>query len=168
MSFAPPPDPPPDFTDPRSAADFVPAHWPAANGTDPPPWEEAERHERRCIEFLASYYRLNLLNHRLLALRASGAAGTDALLAVDTAMSEHEALEDRYTPVGFYGDPEMEGVFYRNVLFVRPAPPRVAAAADRPVLLSSFLTVPGLEEIPEEELRGEPVFTRWDDGKVDL
>lgn len=169
MAAAISPDPSHDFEDPRHAGGFQPVHWPAANGAQAPPWAEAGRNERRRIEFLASYYRLNILNGHLLSLRESGGPVGEALRAVDAAMEAHESLEDRYASIGFYGDPEMDGVFYRNILFPRSAQPLILSENESPgVCLSSHLAVPGLEEIPREELYGPAVVTRWEDGKVDL
>ena len=159
-------EPPPDFADPRLAPEFQPEHWPRCNGESAPPLGIADLHERRCVEFLAGFYRLNVLNSRLLAARTNAATGTEIRLALDkiaAATTALEHLEDRYAPIGFFGEPVMDGVFYRNILFVRPELPRILPQA---ASVSSHVAIPGLEEIPESELQGQVTIRRWNHGKV--
>lgn len=160
-------EPAADFSDPRLERDFQPAHWPLCNGKPVAPPSATDLHERRCLEFLASYYRLNVLNDRLLAARSDGQTETaDGLLKnIVTAMSGLEALEDRYAPVGFFGEPVVDGVFYRNIVFVRPALPRPAPP---PVQASSHIAIPGWDRLPEPERQGTVNVIRWRYGKMDL
>ena len=66
-------------------------------------------------------------------------------------MAALEALEDRYAPIGFFGEPIMKGLRYQNIVFVRPELPRLYPRAS---MLSSHFAIPGLEKIPASELRG--------------
>src|SRR6266568_2587849 len=52
-------EPSPDFVDPRLHSGFEPACWPRCNGAAAPPPGSPGPHERRCLEFLAAFYRLN-------------------------------------------------------------------------------------------------------------
>ena len=162
MSTPTPYEPPADFADPRLAPDLQTDFWPRCNGGEPPPFAAADRHERRCIEFLAGYYQVNVLNQRLLTARASGAAEAEIrslLDAVQEATDVLDALEDRYAAVGFFGEPaKMDGAFYRDVTFVRPEMPRMHP---EPSSHSAHVRIPGLEEIPESELRGPVRVLRW-------
>lgn len=156
------------FVDPRLEADFQSALWPAVGGCRLPAWPEADPHERRCLEFLAACYRVNVCRARWLAACGeptdTGAVEPKARQLV-AAMAALENLEDRYAPVGFLGDPRMADGFYREVIFVRPALPRVGSA---PSSSSSHLAIPGLEFLPARELRGAIRVVRRSHGKVDL
>jgi len=158
--------PPPNFRDPRLRHNFDPAAWPLCNGSPGPPCGASDLHERRCIEFLAAYYELNRLNRQLLAARQRGSTEQrirSLVLKVNKAMVFVEKLEDRYAPVGFFGEPMMKGVFYRDIAFIRPALPLVY-----PALQSSHIAIPGLGDIPPGELRGKVKIRRFRHGKVDL
>ena len=161
-------EPAPDFADPRLQPGFQSEHWPLCSGDAAPPPDAVHLHERRCIEFLAAYYLLNVLNARLLAARTDGAPEpvTRGLLQeIDAATVALEILEDRYAPIGFFGEPLMDGIAYRSIAFVRPEFPRIYPRAST---LSSHVAVPGLEEIPESELRGPIKVIRLGHGKVDF
>lgn len=161
-------EPAPDFADPRLQPGFQPGHWPLCNGEAAPPPDAVHLHERRCIEFLAAYYLLNVLNGRLLAARRDGAPApvTMGLLQeIDAAIMALEKLEDRYAPIGFFAEPLMDGIAYRSIAFVRPEFPRLFPKAST---LSSHVAIPGLEEIPESELRGPVKIIRLGYGKVDF
>jgi hypothetical protein len=157
---------PAGFVDPRSGPDFEPESWPLCNGASAPALDTSDPNERRCIEFLAHYYKLNLLNRRLLAARKSKkspATVRSILSRIAKATAALEKLEDRYAPIGFYGEPVMDGILYRDITFVRPALPRIF-----PELHSSHIAIPGLEDIPSSELRGPVNIVRFGHGKVDL
>jgi hypothetical protein len=161
-------EPPESFVDPRTLAGFQSGHWPACDGHDGPAIGTQDRHERRCIEFLAAYYQINCRHAELAMARGSGAADEELrvrLAAVEAALRELDELEDRYAPVGFYGEPQMNGLHYQSISFYRPELPRVLPEASS---ISSHLAVPGLGEFPKEELDGPVVVTRWTYGKVDL
>jgi len=161
-------EPPPDFVDPRLRPDFRPEHWPLCDGVPASPPDTAGLHERRCIEFLASFYQLNLLNGRLLQARNNGvseAAIRRLLDEIAAATDGLEKVEDRYAPIGFFGEPVMDGVFYRDITFVRPELPRIYP---QPASYSSHIAIPGLEEIPESELRGPAKIIRFGYGEVDF
>jgi hypothetical protein len=154
------------FVDPRLQRGFDPGAWPLCNSGASPPVGAEDLYERRCIEFLAAYYELNRLNRRLLATRTR--AGTAKAIRslrfkIKKASAALENLEDRYAPIGFFGEPAMDGVFYRDIAFFRPELPRVS-----PALQSSHIAAPGLDDIPANELRGPVKIIRFGRGKVDL
>jgi hypothetical protein len=160
--------PPASFRDPREREDFRPSAWPLCGGTDAPAFAEADLHERRSLEFLAAYYDVNCRHEELHAARAGGATAEELapeLAAVEQALEAVDRLEDRYQAIGFYGEPAMEGVFYRSISFARPELPRILLQASS---LSSHLAIPGLDEIPAAEFTGPTTITRWNHGKVDL
>ena len=155
-----------DFADPRLQRGFDSAALPLCNGNSAPLPGATDLYERRCLEFLAAYYRLNLLNRRLLVARQKSAPEAkirSVLSQVNAATVALEKLEDRYAPIGFFGEPVMDGIFYRDIIFVRPELPRVY-----PSLQSSYIAIPGLEQIPQSELRGPIKIIRFGRGKVDL
>jgi hypothetical protein len=157
-----------DFADPRLEPHFQPEQWPLCNGEAAAPPNPPGLHERRCLEFLASFYRLNVLNSQLLAARTAGApdeVNRLVLSEIKSATKAFEELEDRYAPIGFYGEPVMEGISYRNIIFVRPELPRIYAKAS---MLSSYFAIPGLEDIPESELHGPARIFRMGYGKMDI
>jgi hypothetical protein len=160
-------EPPPDFADPRNARGFDPSAWPLCNAAPGPLPGSADLYDRRCLEFLALYYKLNVLNKRLLAAQKRSAKSSTAkktlLGQINKTLTALEKLEDRYTPIGFFGEPTMDGVFYRDITFVRPELPRIY-----PPLQSSHIAIPGLEHIPASELHGPVKIIRFGHGKVDL
>jgi hypothetical protein len=161
-------EPPPGFLDPRREPHFIAAHWPLCNGEPAPGPETTDLHERRCIEFLAAFYRINVLNSRLVAARQAPAEASviKSLLAeVEGAMAALENLEDRYAPIGFFGEPVMDGIAYRSISFVRPEMPAMLPKAST---CSSHIAIPGLEEIPQSELQGPVHVNRWRNAKMDL
>src|SRR5687767_9290107 len=104
-------EPSPSFVDPRLQRGFKPKHWPSCNGQPAPLPGATDLHDRRCIEFLAAYYQLNLLNSRLLQARKKRAdqkAIRSILANIDRAATSLEKLEDRYAPIGFFGEPAMD------------------------------------------------------------
>jgi hypothetical protein len=156
--------PGPGFVDPRLRRGFDPDAWPLCNGKAAPDPETTDLHERRCLEFLAAYYRLNLLHGRLRRARKRS-VGRKSIRNLQTAVGRAtralENLEDRYAPIGFFGDPVMKGLFYRDVHFVRPEAPRISPQ-------SSHIAIPGLADIPASELRGPVKVIRFSHGKVGL
>lgn len=159
-------EPPPDFADPRLGLDFQPEHWPLCNGQTAPPFSSVELHERRCVEFLAAYYQINVLHHRLIDARTNSLPDVEIRRALDevaAATNALENLEDRYAPIGFFGEPVMDGVFYRDILFIRPELPKILPQA---ASVSLHIAIPGLEEIPESELQGQVTIRRWSHGKM--
>jgi hypothetical protein len=161
-------EPPESFVDPRTEHGFQSCHWPCCDEKEAPPMGTPDRHERRCIEFLAAYYQINCRQAELAAAREASAPPKEIrkrLAAVEAALEELDCLEDRYAPVGFYGEPKMNGVYYRDIRFCRPELPRILPEASS---LSSHLAIPGIAELPEGELTGPVVITRWTHGKVDF
>ena len=72
-----------------------------------------------------------------------------------------EALEDRYAPLGFYGEPIFEGGLCRDVGILRPGLPGLLSDA---ASLSSQFAIPGFDELPLNELNGPPILRRWSHG----
>jgi hypothetical protein len=158
------------FVDPRLEPDFAPEHWPLCNGEPAPPAGVSDLHDRRCLEFLACFYRLNVLNSKLLAARQACRPESTAqalVRQIGKVTRKLEAAEDRYAPVGFFGEPILDGVRYHDIVFVRPELPRVYPSA---VPLSSHIAISGLEDIPASELRGPARIRRFSlsHGKMDL
>jgi hypothetical protein len=159
-------EPPPGFADPRLHRGFDTAAWPLCHGNSAPLLGATDLYERRCLEFLAAYYRLNRLNRSLLVARQKSAPEKkirSVLAKINGATVALEKLEDRYAPIGFFGEPVMDGIFYRDIIFVRPELPRVY-----PPLQSSHIAIPGLGQIPASELREPLKIIRFGRGKVDL
>src|SRR5690349_20007831 len=107
-----------NFVDPRTQPDFEPQHWPLCDGQLGPASDSTDLHDRRCIEFLAHFYRVNQLNSQLLQAR-TGFASPDVIQKlteqVNWVGAEMELLEDRYAPTRFFGEPVMEGIRYSDV-----------------------------------------------------
>jgi hypothetical protein len=124
-------------------------------------------HERRSLEFLAAYYEVNCRYGELHAARAAGVSKAKMharLAAVVAALEARDVLEDRYAAIGFCGEPAMQGDFYHNIEFHRAELPQILPETE---MISSHLAIPGLEEIPAEELRGPIVVSRLSYGKMD-
>jgi hypothetical protein len=88
---------------------------------------------RRQIEFLTAYYALNVLYAELEAVRRKRGDAQPLLKKIAGALRARDELEDRYAPEGFLGEPEMDGLFFRNVKFSH-----ARASATAPALESSF------------------------------
>ena len=160
-------EPSAQFVDPRRQPGFKPRHWPLCNGKEAPAPESQDLHDRRCLEFLAAFYRLNLLQDQLLIAQKSGESEEARTLLADIsqATAALETLEDRYAPIGFFGELVLDDLRYCDIHFVRPEVPRISASLSS---VSSHIAIPGLEEIPAEERNGQPRLWRWNYGKVDL
>jgi len=157
-----------DFVDPRLRRGFDPECWPLCNGGDSPRPAARNLHERRCIEFLAAFYRVNLENRRLLEFRKARASQRQIrhqIVRVAAATAALEALEDRYAPIGFFGEPVMDGIRYKCIHFFRPERSKVPP---RPAIVVKEFSVPGLKDIPKSELRGPVKVIRLVHGKVDF
>jgi hypothetical protein len=153
--------------DPRLKRGFKPELWPLCNGQPALAPGASDPFDRRCLEFLAAYYQLNVLNIELLALRKKGTktAGSRTLGKIDATTRKLEKLEDHYAPIGFFGEPVTEGILYRNIIFVRPKPPSLAPSVKQQ---SAIIPVPGLRNIPKSELRGRPRVFRFGYAKMDF
>ena len=161
-------EPSPRLRDPRLQAGFDRTCWPRCNGKAAPPPKPPGLHERRCIEFLAAFYHLNVLNKSLLAARRARTPQKQIkslLHKLAKSTSTLEALEDRYAPIGFFGEPVMKGIRYHDIIFRRPELPRLQPKAST---LSSYFAIPGLDKIPASELRGPVKIFRFGHGKVDI
>ena len=168
MAAPTPFEPPVDFRDPRQSPAFRPELWPRCNGGDCPGLARADLHERRCIEFLTAYYRVNVAQADLAWARETGEPKVVVELftrRLGEASQALDALEDRYSPIGFFGDPVMDGLYYKDIEFVRPELPQVISA---PSSYSAHIRIPGLEDLPPGALEGTPRVFRRAHGKVDL
>lgn len=145
----------PPFLDPRLKPDFISSLYPLANGQLAPPPETEDPHERRCLAFLAAYYTVNIAEYRLLQ---SGTPDNEERLQLQTALSSLESLEDHFAPIGFYGDPQMNGSYYADIHFCRPELPALRPPPNRKTI---HVAIPGLEFLPESELQGPMTTTRW-------
>jgi hypothetical protein len=121
----------------------------------PPPPDATEPVARRQIEFLTAYYHLNVLYAELEAVRRRRGDAEGLLKKITEALRARDQLEDRYAPEGFLGEPEMEGLFFRNVKFsharARAAAPQVGSSFSLfvPLVLPKGLT---LRQYLEREL----------------
>jgi len=157
-----------DFVDPRLRPGFKPRLWPRCNGEAAPAPRARGLYERRCLEFLAAFYRLNLANQRLLDARKARAAGKvvkSRLAAVATSTADLEVLEDRYAPIGFFGEPLMDGILYQDIIFARPEVPKHYPQVR---IQTMVFQIPGLEDIPKSELRGRAKIRHFGHAKLDL
>ncbi len=90
--------------DPRRRSDFLPQHYPRANGKEAPPIDAAGQNDRIVLEFLAVYYELNCEYCRLLELRKRpdsqqrSEAERERLQAIEKALVLRDGLEDRRRP----------------------------------------------------------------------
>lgn len=109
----------PVLLDPRSQPEFEPEHFPLCDGGSAPAPGTTDPIACRKIEFLAVYYRLNRLLARLQASRTGAVAASPDIVRRDIlrAILDRDALEDRYEPEGFLGEPVMDGIFYRALEF---------------------------------------------------
>ncbi|MFN0125154.1 MAG: hypothetical protein ACKV19_00515 [Verrucomicrobiales bacterium] len=119
--------------DPRRRSGFLPKFFPLCDGAEPPPPGAKDTVARRQIEFLTTYYELNVLYAELEAVRRRRGNAGELLKRIAEALRARDQLEDRYAPEGFLGEPEMEGLFFRNIRFSHA---RARAAA--PAVESSF------------------------------
>jgi hypothetical protein len=156
------------FLDPRLGSNFKPGLWPLCNGLAAPKTGSKGLFERRCLEFLAAFYRVNVANHRLIEARKARASKKiikTRLDAVASATTDLESLEDRYAPIGFFGEPVMDGIRYQNIIFAHPEVPKQYRQPEMQVM--SF-AIPGLDAIPNSELRGRPKLRRFGHARLDL
>jgi hypothetical protein len=161
-------EPPASFVDPRRRPGFKPRLWPLCNGKPAPKTASRELYERRCVEFLAAFYRINVANQRLLDARRMRSSKTIIKSRLDSAAAatdDLEALEDRYAPIGFFGEPVMDGIRYQNIIFTRPDVPKQYR---EPKMQSATFAIPGLDAIPKSELRGRPKLRRFGHARLDL
>ncbi|HTG45593.1 MAG TPA: hypothetical protein VK633_13805 [Verrucomicrobiae bacterium] len=161
MQTLPKPEPSIDYSDPRLAEDFQACCWPSCNGGSAPPVGTLDLQERRCLEFLTAYYHLNCANRAITDLRNETVSSVhlqSRRFNFAAALQALENLEDRYAPIGFYGEPVMtEEAFYKDIHFVRP---ELRHPGGTP-LVGPFLAIPGLDQIPSSELQGDAAIYRW-------
>ena len=153
-------EPPADFVDPRTERVFQSKFWPRCNGKKAPSPKASDIHDRRCIEFLAAFYRINILQSKLLLARRFSRKAQAVRLQgkISEAFAALERLEDRYAPIGFFGEPEMRGIYYWNIEFLRPSRPKGLPDAPQ---FSSHFAVPGLGNMPKRELKGRVRILRY-------
>ena len=129
------------LNDVRAEADFEPSLYPKADGAflTEEGDDEVLSSRKRC--FLSLYYRLN---RSYSALADARNLGIEALVAsllneIQVDYDMRQALENHYAPIGFIGEPEMDGVLTTNVVFShsRLGPERESL----PIVLSSSIKI---------------------------
>ena len=105
------------FQDPRSRSDFLPQHYPRANGKEAPPIDAAAQNDRILLEFLAVYYKLNCEYFHLLEVRERpdsrerSGAERERLQAIEKVLILRDSLEDRCAPLGVIAEPVVKEGF---------------------------------------------------------
>ena len=105
------------FQDPRSRSDFLPQHYPRANGKEAPPIDAAAQNDRIVLEFLAVYYKLNCEYFHLLEVRERpdsrerSGAERERLQAIEKVLILRDSLEDRCAPLGVIAEPVVKEGF---------------------------------------------------------
>jgi hypothetical protein len=103
--------------DPRSRNDFLPQHYPRANGKEAPPIDATAQNDRIQLEFQAVYYELNFEYSRLLEVRKRpdsqqrSEAEREQLKAIERVLVLRDGLEDRYAPLGVIAEPVVKEGF---------------------------------------------------------
>jgi len=146
-----------NFQDPRTGVEFCPEYWPLCNGR-PLPVFSSDPFDLRCLELSAAYYQLNLAKKRFVE-------GNGREENLGEATDKIARIEDRYSPIGFFGEPVWEGELVRDIRVVRPGLEGLLSIS---ASLSSQFAIPGLEQIPEAELLGEAKIRRWSHGEMDI
>ena len=106
-----------DSQDPRSRNDFLPQHYPSANGKEAPQIGAAAQNDRIQLEFLAVYYELNCEYSRLLEVRKRpdsqqrNEAEREQLKEIEKVLVLRDGLEDRYAPFGVIAEPVVKEGF---------------------------------------------------------
>ena len=105
-----------DWRDPRLEPDFVAGCFPLCEGKDSPPVGTEDLKDRRKLEFVAAYYRINCAYERRAA--ASENDRRTAVVALNSQLSARDELEDRYAPIGFLAEPRLQGVQTVDLTFM--------------------------------------------------
>lgn len=166
--------PPDDWADPRLSHGFQPEHFPRCDGGEPPPVAAADLKERRKLEFLAAYYAINGAYMRLRA--AADADRHAAMLNLNAAQLARDHLEDRYAPIGFYGEPRFDGDRTVDLVFMHapvepPTTPLISSAVfalEPPVAIPEaaprrVLDTAGFMRLLKQQIGDDPTS----DGKAD-
>jgi len=105
------------LSDPRIETGFQAHHYPAVNGQRGPAADATGRNDRITLEFLATYYRLNVEYQRLEEARKNRDAlrraelERECLQGIEKVLILRDSLEDRYAPLGVIADPVVKGGF---------------------------------------------------------
>jgi hypothetical protein len=132
-------EPPPDWRDPRLESGYAPEYFPLCGSGFAPAPGAAALIDRRKLEFLAAYYAINVAYARLEL--ASDEERRNAVAALNAALRQRDLLEDRYTPIGFLGEPRMEGARCVDVAFMH-APEDSGSG----ILASAFVLEPPMAQ----------------------
>lgn len=138
----------PMLLDPRQRHDFLPHLYPKANGRALTLDAAASRNDRIVFEFLAAYYHLNCLYARLLEVRRTPAsqerdqAEREQLRAIEKALIERDALEDRYAPIGVVAEPLSKDGLTTDVHFSFGNVDATGRLRSQPLIWSAVLSVP--------------------------
>jgi hypothetical protein len=112
---------PGESNDPRISPNFLPHHYPAANGKEAPPVRAEEQNDRITLEFLAAYYHLNCAYAKVVELRKHPKtpermqAERACLQEIEKGLIARDRLEDHYASLGVITDPVSENGFTRDV-----------------------------------------------------
>jgi len=128
--------------DPRHQRGYSAKFMPLCDGGPPPPAGATDALARRKIEFLTVYYDLNVLYAKLEAVRRENGDAKRLLKRIVLALRARDQVEDLYAPEGFFGEPEMEGVIFRNIRFSHARANAAAPAAESSFSLFVPLVLP--------------------------
>lgn len=134
-----------EIDDVRLKEGFDPTLYPKADGEvlkdgDGPCWE-------RKLLFLSVYYRLNRHYCAMAEARKNGndTEAASLLESIQVDYDMRQALEQHYAPIGFLGEPEMDGLLVENVVFSHSRLGDLAQPST--VTLSSSIQIPLSPEI---------------------
>jgi hypothetical protein len=134
------------INDPRGQPGFQSAHYPKANGKEPPPANAEDRNDRIVLEFLSVYYALNREQAKLRDVRNNAAspqqtaAERERLQAIEKVLIQRDGLENKYAPLGIIAEPVVENGFTVDIKFTFGSVN--AAGRLRGVPMTSSSTIP--------------------------
>src|SRR5437773_6791923 len=93
--------------DPRIGSKFLPQFFPLSDFGEAPPVDTSNRNDRIRLEFLTTYYKLNVLFARLLVTRNDRPSKERARIEreLEQLRNVRDQLEDRYAPYGVIAEP---------------------------------------------------------------
>jgi hypothetical protein len=118
----------PSCPDPRLRFDFDPSLLPTCDGVPLPEPDDLENDPRgpMKLEFGAAYYAINGAYRQLLDARKAPSPSEQreraALQAIECAILQRDALEDKYAPTGMLATPVLANGIIRDIQFIMPKP----------------------------------------------
>jgi hypothetical protein len=108
--------------DPRLGSKLLPQFFPLSDLGEPPPVDTPNRNGRIRLEFLTTYYKLNVLFARLLATGDARPSRERARIEseIQQLRKVRDQLEDRYAPYGVIAEATFVKGFAVNVSFTFP------------------------------------------------